>query len=141
MTPGYVFCDIYVTMFCNISVTARVDCTRPWNHKSVSSYLRSRFLMIGQGSDVANRFSGHYIKREPVQLYRKISMHDVWIINRINMTAEGAHARYTEMLNDAAPEPTTKFLDVHAAVEWAAVHARSGLDETLNYERDDSEDE
>jgi hypothetical protein len=109
MTPGYVFCDIYVTMFCNISVTARVDCTRPWNHKSVSSYLRSRFLMIGQGSDVANRFSGHYIKREPVQLYRKISMHDVWIINRINMTAEGAHARYTEMLNDAAPEPTTKF--------------------------------
>ena len=33
------------------------------------------------------------------------------------------------------------FSNVHAAVVWAAAHARAGIDETLNYEDDDSEDE
>ena len=32
--------------------------TRPWNHKSFVSYMRSRLVMVGQGSDVANRFLG-----------------------------------------------------------------------------------
>mgnify|MGYP006328702231 FL=1 len=68
-------------------------------------------------------------------------MHDAWIMKRINMTGEGAYTRYTEMFNDAAPVPVPTFSNVHAAVEWAAAHARTSLDETLNYEDDDSEEE
>jgi hypothetical protein len=83
-------------VFCDIFATARVDCTRPWSHKLFVSYRPSRrLLMIGQGSDVANRFSGHSIKRGSVQFNRKIGMHDVWIMNRITMTSE-ARIRVTQ---------------------------------------------
>jgi hypothetical protein len=133
MAPGYVYCEI--------SPTARVDCTRPWNHKTFVSYMRSRLLMIGQGSEVANRFSGHSIKRGSVQLYRKIGMHDVWIMNRINMTGEGAYTRYTEMFNDAAPLPVPNFSNVHAAVEWAAAHAHSDIGEMIDHEEEESQDD
>jgi hypothetical protein len=68
-------------------------------------------------------------------------MHDAWIMNRINMTGEGAYTRYTEMFNDAAPVSVATFSNVHAAVEWAAARARTGIDETLNYGDDDFENE
>jgi hypothetical protein len=45
------------------------------------------------------------------------------------------------MFDDAAPVPVHMFSNVHAAVEWAAAHGRTGPDETLNYEDDDSEEE
>ena len=54
------------------------------------------------------------------------------------MTGEGAYTSYTEMLNAAAPFPVPTFSNVHAAVEWAAGHARTGIDETLNSEDDGS---
>jgi hypothetical protein len=47
-------------------------------------------------------------------------MHDVWIMNRINMTGESAYTCYLEVFNDAAPVPLPNFSNVHAAVEWAA---------------------
>ena len=57
------------------------------------------------------------------------------------MTGEGAYTSYAKMFNDAAPFPVPTFSNVHAAVEWAAGHARTGIDETLNNEDDGSEDE
>jgi hypothetical protein len=35
------------------------------------------------------------------------------------------------MFDDAAPAPVPTFSNVHAAVEWAAAHGRTGPDETL----------
>ena len=52
------------------------------------------------------------------------------------MTGEGAYTSYTEMLNAAGPFPVPMFSNVHAAVEWVAGHARTGIDETLNSEDD-----
>jgi hypothetical protein len=101
--------------------------------------MRSRLVMIGQESDVANRFSGHYKKRISSVL-PKIGMH-AWIMNRIYMTGEGTYTRYTEMFNDATQVYEPTFSNVHAAVEWAAARARTGIDKTLNYGDDDSEDE
>jgi hypothetical protein len=71
------------------------------------------------------------------QLYRKVGMHDVRIMNTIHMIGEGAYTRYTEMFNEAAPAPVPvpTFSNVHAAVEWAAAHARTGIDETLKWRR------
>jgi hypothetical protein len=60
-------------------------------------------------------------------------------MNVINTTGEGEYTRYTEIFSDAAPVPT--FSNVHVAVEWAAAHAHTGPDETLNYEDDDFEEE
>jgi hypothetical protein len=54
-----------------------------------------RLRKLGQGSDVAARFSGHSIKRGSVKLYRKSGMSDLWIMQRINMISEGAYTRYT----------------------------------------------
>ena len=56
------------------------------------------------------------------------------------MTGEGASTSYAKMFNDAAPFPVPTFSNVHAAVEWAAGHARTGIDETLNNKDDGSED-
>jgi hypothetical protein len=44
-------------------------------------------------------------------------------------------------VNDAAPVSVATFSNVHAAVEWAAARARTGIDETLNYGDDDFENE
>jgi hypothetical protein len=68
-------------------------------------------------------------------------MHDVWIMNTIHMIGEGAYTRYTEMFNESAPVPVPTFANVNVAVEWAAAHARTGIDETLNGEDYDAEDE
>ena len=57
------------------------------------------------------------------------------------MTGEGAYTSYTELFNDAAPFPVPKFSNVNAVVEWAAGHARTGIDETLVNEDDAPEDE
>ena len=57
------------------------------------------------------------------------------------MTGEGASTSYAKMFNDAAPFPVPTFSNVHAAVEWAAGHAHTGIDETLNNKDDGSEDE
>jgi hypothetical protein len=62
-------------------------------------------------------------------------------MNRINVTGEGAETRCTYIFNVAAPMQVPPFSNVHAAVEWAAEHTRTGLDETLNVEDDDSDDE
>ena len=51
------------------------------------------------------------------------------------------YALHGDVFNDAAPVPVPTLSNVHAAVEWAAAHASTGLDETLNYEDDDSEEE
>jgi hypothetical protein len=51
------------------------------------------------------------------------------------------HTRCTYISSDAAPAPVPTFSNVYVAVEWAAAHARTGPDETLNYEDDDSEEE
>ena len=56
--------------------------TRPRNHKSFVSHMRSRLVMVGQESDVASHIP-ETIKLGSVQLYRKIGMHDVWIMKRI----------------------------------------------------------
>jgi hypothetical protein len=60
--------------------------------------MRERLRKIGQRTYVVARFSGHSIKRVSVQLYRKVGMSDVWIMQRINMTGEGAYTRYTTYL-------------------------------------------
>jgi hypothetical protein len=51
------------------------------------------------------------------------------------------NARCNEKWNDFAPVPVLTLSNAHAAIEWAGAHARAGLDETLNYKDDDSEDE
>jgi hypothetical protein len=50
-------------------------------------------------------------------------------------------ARCNEKFNDFAPEPVLTLSNAHTAIEWAGAHGRAGLDETFNYEDDDSEDE
>jgi hypothetical protein len=81
MGQGYLFCDVHAD---------RVRYSQKWDHKSFTAYMRDRLRKIGQGSDVSMRFSGHSIKRGSVQLYRKIGMSDLWIMQRINMVGEGA---------------------------------------------------
>jgi hypothetical protein len=125
--PGFVFCDVH---------QGRVLHSKKWDHKTFTEYMRDRLRKIGQGSDVAARFSGHSIKRGSVQLYRKIGMSDLWIMQRINMIGEGAYTRYTEMFNDAVPESVPNFSNVAAAVKWAT-EAKKGLGEILNDEEDD----
>jgi hypothetical protein len=125
--PGFVFCDVH---------QGRVGHSKKWDHKTFTEYMRDRLRKIGQGSDVAARFSGHSIKRGAVQLYRKIGMSDMWIMQRINMIGEGAYTRYTEMFNDAAPVSVPNFSNVAAAVKWAT-DARKGLGEILDDEEDD----
>jgi hypothetical protein len=67
-------------------------------------------------------------------------MHDVWIMNRINMTGEGAYTRYTEMFNDAAPVHVPNFSNVQAAVEWKVAHAHSDFGEMIDHGEEDSLD-
>jgi hypothetical protein len=100
MGQSYLFCDVHAD---------RVRYSQKWDHKSFTAYMRDRLRKIGQGSDVSMRFSGHSIKRGSVQLYRKIGMSDVWIMQRINMVGEGAYTRYTEMYNEVAPMPVPHF--------------------------------
>jgi hypothetical protein len=128
--PGFVFCDVFHT--------GRVNCIRPWDHKSFFQYMRGRLRNIGLGSDIAARFSGHSIKRGSVQLYRKIGMTDVWIMQRINMVGEGAYTRYTEMYNDAVPVPVPTFASVAAAVEWAK-HGTHSLGDMLDDEEEEND--
>jgi hypothetical protein len=127
MGPGYVFCEVHAN---------RVRHTQKWDHKSFTTYMRERLRKIGQGSDVVTRFSGHSIKRGAVQLYRKLGMSDVWIMQRINMVGEGAYTRYTEMYNDAAPIPVPTFSNVASAVKWAS-GVKNALGEMLDDEEDD----
>jgi hypothetical protein len=81
------------------------------------------------------------IKSGSVQLYRK----SIW------MTFGSYEVKYecqdrvnalcNEKFNDFAPVPVLTLSNAHAAIEWAGAHARAGLDETHNYEDDDSEEE
>jgi hypothetical protein len=107
--PGFVFCDVH---------QSRVGHSKKWDHKTFTEYMRDRLRKIGQGSDVAARFSVHSINRGAVQLYRKIGMSDMWIMQRINMIGEGAYTRYIEMFNDAAPISVPNFSNVAVAVKW-----------------------
>jgi hypothetical protein len=69
-------------------------------------------------------------------------MHDVGIMNRINVMGEGAYTRHTELfLTMQCQCLFTNFSNVHAALEWAAAHALSDFGEMVDHGVEDCQDD
>eukprot|EP00178_Gracilaria_changii_P020163 TRINITY_DN585_c0_g2_i2.p1 TRINITY_DN585_c0_g2~~TRINITY_DN585_c0_g2_i2.p1 ORF type:complete len:424 (-),score=38.19 TRINITY_DN585_c0_g2_i2:1118-2389(-) len=101
---GFLFPDVVGTMTGTSLVFGK-----PLSCKKFTSFMRSRLLLIGIGSEDVVAFSGNSLKRGSVQPRRSLGHMDEFIMRKLGMVGANAYANYCAAYNSYAPRELPRF--------------------------------